>query len=311
MSSSILPPPFLLPGMEPANIPQSVIRRERRAKEGLPTPKRSSGKRSKPLMPEGHGDGTERVVWGAAWAFLALVVMWSSQLAQERLASQGLLPSLFKQVTRLSGVMAVLFALWGSAALLPQIPPEVLWGAMAAGVLLLLVAARGLLPDVLAGMLIVSERRIATGMLVEGEGFSGTVVGTGWRCTILRTPRGLLELPNRKLLAGPLRTAGSSEHELILRLRPGLPADTTRRQIEDVVIASAWTPPNPQLRVYRDPRNPHRWVIHTRLLDPRFASIFDAELPERLERRLDSLKEGDEEVSLGVPAELVDVQRTA
>lgn len=224
-----------------------------------------------------------RAAKGLGLAAMALALMGGAHMARTRLARRGFLPYIATSTVRVGALTALVFSIWGGTALLPGMPTEVMWAGLGAAVLIILVAAQSVLPDVVTGWLIFYERRIHSGMQVEGDEFSGTIVRTGWRSTILRTPRGYLELPNRRLLAGPLRTSGELEHELILRLKSDLLVDMTRRQIEDAVLASPWTPPCPEVKVHRDPTNPHQWVVKAHLLDPRFAPAFDAELPERLE----------------------------
>lgn len=216
--------------------------------------------------------------------------------ARKRLNETGILPRLLVTIGRLAGGIAGLLVAWGGLALLPSVAPEILWGTLAAGAGLLVVGAWGVLPDVFAGAVLFLERRVQPGLRIEGEGFAGTVIRTTWRSTWLRTPRGRLEIPNRILLAGPTRVSRAAEHELTLELESRAPASVVRQRIEDAVLASAYTPPRPHLRVHRDPRHPGRWVVHTRLLHPRFAPAFDADLPSRV---------GEIQLSLSTPSPFV------
>ena len=224
-----------------------------------------------------------RLFNGLVLATLALIIVWVSLRVRSRLALRGVLPSAFRILGYSAGGIAISSAVWGVAALLPNVTPEVLGGSLILIGILVVVATRGVLPDLLYGVLIRFERRVRVDVRVEGDGFAGTVVRAGWRSTVLRTPRGTLEIPNRQLLAGPLRTTGAAEHELVLRLDHRLSTSRTRRRIEDAVVASAWTPPTPHVRVHRDPRDSGRWIVNTHLLDSKFAPAFDADLPERLE----------------------------
>lgn len=226
-----------------------------------------------PLSPVG------RLSMALLLAGLFLVIGRATARLRTRLNETGVLPRSLAIVGRLSVATAGLLVVWGGVAFLPTMAPTVLWGTLAAILALVLVGAWGLLPDVFAGAVLLVERRVQVGLRVEGEGFAGTVMRTTWRSIWLRTPRGRLEIPNRLLLAGPTQVSRSAEHELTLELESTASA---RQRIEDAVLASAFTPPTPKVRVHRDPRHPRRWVVHTRLLHPRFAPAFDADLPARV-----------------------------
>lgn len=225
-----------------------------------------------------------------AWILLGLlliVLAWGAHRwavrARRRLPPSVWVPRLADLAGTLSALVGAYLLIQETIILTPWVKPEVRWGGLFGLALLVVWVSHGFVPDLLGSMVILFERRIRPGMRVERAHFAGTVIGTGWRSTRLRTPGGILDVPNRELMSGPVRISGAAEHELVLHLAQTQPATQIRRQIEDAVIASAWTPPAPNVRVHRDPKDERRWVVHTRLLDPRHAPAFDADLPERLE----------------------------
>lgn len=225
---------------------------------------------------------------GLALLVAALLILLGRVL--ERLegwfAPTGLLPRFLRLTGRLTGAAAALFVAWGLVAFIPAVAPEVRWAALGAAAAVAAFAAWSFLPDLFATAVLALERRVTPGVRLSGPDFAGTVKRVSWRSTVLRSPRGEVAVPNRRLLAAPVQMSRTDEHELVITLDDARPVQDLRRMIEDAVLASAFTPPEPGVRVWRDPRDARRWVIHARLLHPRFAPVFDADLPERLEAAL-------------------------
>ena len=215
---------------------------------------------------------------GAVW----LLGAWA-QRTRKTLAATGLLPRVLGVLRRATGLGAFALVLWGAIALAPTPQREVRWGLIVGLAVVVLIAARGVLPDVFAALVLLVGRRVRPGMRLEGPGFSGALVRIGWQSTQLRSSGGILDVPNRAVLASPVRVSRAFEHELVLQLVDPRATAEVRRAIEDAVLASAWTPPRPNVRVFRDPRDPCRWVVRTRLIDSKYAPDFDADLPERID----------------------------
>ncbi len=142
--------------------------------------------------------------------------------------------------------------------------------------------------DLFAGGILRAERRLGPGLRAGDGEFEGVVVSVGWRSTRLRGAHGVVDVPNRRLVHRSVWLRRASEHELVLTVPSVPPAEGLRQKIEDVVLASAYVPLDPKVRVRRDPLDPHRWRIRARLLEPSFAAVFDAEIVERIASALES-----------------------
>ena len=180
-------------------------------------------------------------------------------------------------------LIAVGIALYIAAHLLPDYLawPVILTAAAALGW-----SMRHLLADVVAGFVLVLERRLKRGMWIAGDGFSGTVERRGFRATWLRDAQGhQLAVPNRVIIADPMAydTGADTEHEVTLRLQGNSDAVNVRQCILDAALSSPWVLAGATPTVLRDPADPVVWRIRTRLLEPRFAVQFEGELLERVE----------------------------
>lgn len=151
---------------------------------------------------------------------------------------------------------------------------------------LLLWSMRDVLPDVIAGLVLMFERRIRKGVWVSGEGFHGTVERLALRATWLRDNQGhRLVVPNRAMVAAPIvyDLGADTEHEVVVRLEGYHDASVVRRCLQDAILASPWTLAGSTPIVLRDPQDPVLWRVRTKLLEPRFAVQFEGELLERTE----------------------------
>ncbi|MBZ0115396.1 MAG: mechanosensitive ion channel family protein, partial [Sandaracinaceae bacterium] len=199
-------------------------------------------------------------------------------------------------------VLSVLLAL---ARLLPDwMRPAVLL-ALAAASVAAGWAAWVIVPDLIAALVIVTERRVRVGDWLEADRFAGVVEQIGARTTLLRAEDGAeLVVPNRLLVRSALVSRDRRFHEVVARLRApaGAPAPRLRSAIRDAVLCSAYVPAHPRLRIERDPLEPDVWRIRVRLLDAKLAGTFEGELRERVEEVL-ALDEGEQGRSGQAPAE--------
>ncbi len=232
---------------------------------------------------------------GGSWLGLLLLamVLWTLGSvfgrAGRRLPAEGLLPGLLDGMRRLLRLLAVVVALVAAGrALPPSVRPAIPWALLAAAAAVGW-SARDVLPDVLAGVLLVLERRIRPGRWVGGEGFAGTVERVGLRASTLRDSLGRrVTVPNRHLLAAPLvegRAVGA-EHEVQLRLPEHCVAADVRAALRDAVLLSPWVPPGAEPVVLRDPVDRSLWTVRAPLLEVRWAARFEGELLERAEELL-------------------------
>ncbi len=237
------------------------------------------------------------VLRGFFWAFFlgvlaALAWMIARALAplRDRLAPNGLLPSLVSGAQHVLRIAAVLLVLGVIAAILPKnlepaLPVVVLVAAAAVGW-----SWRDLLPDLVAGLVLAAERRILPGQWVSTPEGSGIVEQTTLRVTRIRDATGRqIALPNRALIRHAVVTDRGRwptiEIELLV---PGQNAPSTvRRVIEDAVLVSPWAAPVPA-QMIREEQEPGRWRVRARILESRFADRFEGGLREHVEEVLES-----------------------
>lgn len=245
---------------------------------------------------QGQSSSLLRLLMGLVLALLVVMSGRSAKRARERFGPSGLIPRVLGFLAKVAGTVALALVLWGGIAVIPTVAPELRWAATIGALVVLAMAARGVLPDLFATLVLLLERRIRPGDRVDGTDLAGVVERIGWRSTRLATPEGDLDVPNRNLL-GPIRRSRATRHETSITVPIPLPAVEGRRLLEDAVLASAWVPPAPRAHARRDPTHERRWIVSTYLLDPSFAPAFEADLPERLERlcarlRVDAEEEG-------------------
>lgn len=237
--------------------------------------------------------GTDRST--GALALLLLVVLLAAFAAlglrrvRDRLEPSGLIPTILALVHLALRLLAVSFAL---ALLIRVLPPRaslvmlLTFGGIAVAIGW---SARDVLPDLVAGFLMVFERRVRRGMWVVGEGFSGQVQRVGVRSTLLLDVMGRqVEVPNRHLVRGPLTSdaSGEQEHEVLVRFETDAAAEQIRAALRDAVFASPWVLPGSEAVVLRDPDEPWLWRVRGQLLDPTFVARFEGDLLERAEETL-------------------------
>jgi len=146
-----------------------------------------------------------------------------------------------------------------------------------------------LLPDVVGGIVLLTEGRLKRGQWITGEGFAGSVEQIGPRVTLLRAGDGaLLAIPNRRVVKSPVRASDRPWHEVDVEIQTpaGASAPRLREAITEAVLCSPYVPPDPGLVLARDPRAPDRWHLRVRLVDGRFTAAFEGQLLERMEESL-------------------------
>ena len=166
------------------------------------------------------------------------------------------------------------------------VPTVIKWAVLLAAAVALGVSMRHLLADMIAGFVLLFERRIKKGMWVSGESFQGSVERRGLRATWLRDGQGhQLAVPNRVMIGDPIvyDTGGDTEHEVTLKLTSFAKAPNIRQCLHDSVLSSPWVLAGATPVVLRDPSDPDVWRVRSRLLEPRFAVKFEGELLERVE----------------------------
>ncbi|MDH3200285.1 MAG: mechanosensitive ion channel family protein [Myxococcales bacterium] len=147
-------------------------------------------------------------------------------------------------------------------------------------------SVRDLFADVVAGIVLASERRVKKGMWVSGNGFQGTVEGRSLRATWLRDGQGhRLTVPNRAMVGAPMvyDSGAEAEHEVVVRLEGYHDASQVRLALNDAILSSPWVLAGATPVVLRDPADPVVWRVRSKLLEPRFSVHFEGELLERVE----------------------------
>ena len=223
---------------------------------------------------------------------LALIALaWLTSVGASRargyFAAQGLLPGLlnFLHIAGRTVALALTVIIVVRASpdwVRPALPWVLLAAAAAVGW-----SARDVLPDLLAGAVMLAERRVRPGVWLEGPGYVGTVERLGLRATWLVDALGQrTAVPNRKLLTGPITLAPASGTLHESRVRLDAAADSARRAIASAVVASPWVVLGARPDVFQDGDDPARWVVRVRLRRRADAAAFDGELRARAEAML-------------------------
>jgi hypothetical protein len=240
-------------------------------------------------------------------ALLALLALFSSfiERLRGRLLRDGMLPTLLSIAQMCVRFLALLVAL---ALLIQVVPANIRWVVyfilMASGAALGW-SMRDVMPDLIAGIVIVFERRIRRGIWIRSEAFSGAVERVGLRSSWLRDSKGhRVAVPNRLLMQTPVVSdeEGERVQEVVVRLG-GADAADIRRALRDAVLSSPWTMPASEPQVLRDPVDPDLWQVRGRLLSAGFAASFQGQLLERAEAQLAAQRSAPARVDDGESAE--------
>ncbi|MEM9068037.1 MAG: mechanosensitive ion channel domain-containing protein [Myxococcota bacterium] len=223
------------------------------------------------------------------WLGLAILLAYAVRWLRDRLPQDGLIPNVLAFVHLGVRLIAMGLAL---AFIIRMLPPRlslVMLLAFGGFAVALGWSMRDVMPDLVAGFVLVFERRIRRGAWISGGGFAGQVDAVGIRATLLRDARGhQVSVPNRQILQAPVTAGGSHdrEHEVTLRMRVVAPADEIRAALRDAVLASPWVFPGSEPVVLHDSTDPSLWRVRGRLLEATFGARFEGELLERAESLL-------------------------
>lgn len=230
------------------------------------------------------------IVEGSALSLVFLLLVFILAAAgverlRRRLSLRGALPwalSAFSVLLRAAiGAVALLVALrlvpgW----LRPALVLAIASGAVAVGWGLFWVV-----PDAVARLVLISERRLRVGQWVQAGAGQGWVEAIGLRALTLRAPDGtLLTLPNRELLRESFRTREQRwpEVRVDVQLPIDIEAARIRRALRDAVLCSPHTASEPAIEIGQSAAEPGLWWVRTRLLDGHFALLFEGQLRERV-----------------------------
>ncbi|MEM9189234.1 MAG: mechanosensitive ion channel domain-containing protein [Myxococcota bacterium] len=221
----------------------------------------------------------------AALILLLMVLVYAVRRTRDRLPEHGVLP----MVVRTAHIGLRLLVFLGMVALGVRVVAPALGNALpfaiVAGVIAIGWSARDVLPDAVAGVAVLFERRIRPGMWISGEGFEGVVEARGLRAIALRHPSGdRVAVPNRRLLTSVVRLQdGGATHDVALRFDGSIPAVRIRPALRDAVLTSPWVKSKMEMSIARDGADPTLWHVRAHLLDEKHATRFAGELLERAE----------------------------
>lgn len=220
---------------------------------------------------------------------LAILLALALRRVRESLPDRGLIPTSLAFLHLTLRLVAVAILLLLALRILPPRLSVVALFTLVAVAVALGWSVRDFLPDLVAGFVVVFERRVRRGTWISAPGFSGQVERLGFRSTLLRDAQGRrVDVPNRHLLSAPVTSGGhhEREHEVEVHLDATLPASVIRAALRDAVLASPWVFPGADAVVLRDPDEPRRWRVRGRLLEGSFGTRFEGELLERVEALL-------------------------
>ncbi len=222
---------------------------------------------------------------------LALLAIGASARLRRPLPERGVIPRALGTIHLFARIAAVALVLMIATRWLPGwLRPALLMTVAAAAIAIGFGVVWVVLPDVVSGVLLVTEARVRRGLWITGEGFEGTVERVGPRVTVLMDAEGhRLTVPNRKLVRSAIHAIDRRwpELQLSLRVPTSRPASQVRRAVEDAVLCSPHLPPDPRMSVARDAEDPQLWRIHVRLLEVTHREAFEGQLLERIEEALE------------------------
>ncbi len=216
-------------------------------------------------------------------------------LGRKRLPVRGVVPRLLSGLQMaLRALVAVLGLMFIARWIPTSYAPVLLWVALAAAAAAGW-SARDFLPDLLAGVVILVERRIRPGVWVSGAGYAGDIQSLGPRAAKVRDQEGrIVSVPNRALLSGPVSVEASAhpQVEVLVRVPEGTSATRARRVIQDVALLSPWRVLREPPEVRRDGEDPRVWRVRVRLVEPQFLKAFESALADQVEECLIEKAEG-------------------
>ena len=216
-------------------------------------------------------------------ALLSLAAAGACQRVQRALAPTGFFPGLARLAEQGSRVVTIALILAAVAALTPA------WLTPALGVLVLMAAAavgwsvRDMLPDVAAGLVLASERRVRPGQWISGPEYAGLVTSVGLRVTWLQDSAGrAVALPNRHLMR-PMVADDSRwpAVEVQLKVPSGIPAQRVREAIQEAVLLSPWSASPARAEAIHE-AEAGSWRVRVSLPEARHAERFEGALREHV-----------------------------
>ena len=225
-----------------------------------------------------------------ALILLALFAVWLLDRVRRPLPEHGFIPRLLGLTLMIARLAAVVMITMVASRLLPiWLRPALLLSIAAVAIAVGSGAVWAVLPDVVGGVILITERRVRAGQWIRGGELEGTVLSVGPRLTTLRADSGsTLTVPNRHLVKAPVLATDRRWHEVDVELHvaEGETAATLRPAIRDAVLCSPFIPADPHLVIARDPEHPERWRVRARLLHARYAARFRGQLHERVEEAI-------------------------
>jgi len=233
-----------------------------------------------PWIPS-SAQGVELLVMGIAiWA-----LSQAAAAVRRQLRSGGRLTALLHGAAMVGRGVALLLILGAIGSFLPPSLASALPWVMLATAVAVGWSAREPIADLVAGLLLATERRLALGQWLQVDGFEGRIETIGLRAVWLVDRHGHhIGIPNRVLLRTPQRIDLEEFTEFVVRLRlPPAPAARCRAALEEAALLSPWLAPGARPQVMRDPSDPTLWTVRARLLRPEYQARFEGALPDRLE----------------------------
>lgn len=226
------------------------------------------------------------------WFIVALIAVGSSWFLSRGLKPRGgRLGALIGVATSVARAIALILVAALTLSLIPAWLAPALVIALGAAAAALGWSLRDVLPDLVASVWLLIERRVQAGASIVGGPDEGVIERLGLRSTWVRTPDGRRRVvPNRSLLASSLQLEPPRwprvrvELDLELELRESLLApEQIRSTIKEAVLTSAWVPVEPETVVERSTRTDGRWTVAARLVSLEHRARFEGELRERVQ----------------------------
>ena len=226
--------------------------------------------------------------WAALFLLFLTGLSLSSVGAIRRLGQElrptGLLPSAITTTIRAVRTLAALAFIGAVIALVPAAyAPALPWMILACAVAVGW-SVRDVLPDLVGGVVLRVEGRLARGQRLPAH---GVIESVGLLSTTLRDGQTTQTMPNRLLLTEPLvRDEAHWPAVEVWLLLPEAPAASIRLAIADAALTTPWGAPGEMPIIEQDPAQPARWRVSQRIIDARFTSHFRGSLRERVLDRL-------------------------
>ncbi|MEM7675048.1 MAG: mechanosensitive ion channel domain-containing protein [Myxococcota bacterium] len=219
---------------------------------------------------------------------ISLLVAGVSARGRVLLAPTGLLPSLLEFIQLAARFVALALAIIFIIRAAPDwLQPALPWVLLAAAVAVGW-SLRDFLPDLLAGAVLLAERKVRRGVWVSVDSVSGTVERLGVRATWLKNNLGRsLVVPNRRMLQKTVQLADPAESSHRVSVRLPTKDGRARAAIVKAVVTSPWVPLGTTPEVYQDSEDASLWHVEVRLRSFAEARRFDGELRARISSMID------------------------